>query len=526
MKLFSDPHDHHKLFDAVIVGTGLTGGWAAKELTEAGLEVLLLDAGPLLPPAAAADLSYWTPKRRKEAAATSQPIQSRHPAWWKSNPQLFVDDQENPYRTDTDFVWIRGRQLGGRSLTWGGVALRFSDHEFLAPERDGFGPRWPISYKDLAPYYDKVERFLGVQGSMEGLDQLPDGIFLPPPDLTETERRFKTIVESRWPHRKVIHCRGIADDNHRGKWSPKTSLHGTLPAAFATGRATLRPDSIVSHLIADPDGASIKSVACIDRVTNQAFEVKGRTVILCASTIESVRIMLNSKDRNHPDGVGNSSGLLGRGLVDHMAVTVTGTVPRSEHSPRYPLGGANSFCIPRFRNIYEPSDAFIRGYGIWGGIQREHAGAQQGPKQSPWFLTAVLEVLPHDSNCVCLDPKQVDTWGIPTVRIHMEYQDNEHRMKIDALRAILEMTDSAGLYLIGTHIAAPGRYVHELGGARMGRDRESSVLDPWNRCWDTLNLLVLDGASFPSSGWQDPSLTMMAIAARSCRIMTEKRGRQ
>ena len=183
MRLFSDPSDHHKLFDAVIVGTGLTGGWAAKELTEAGLEVLLLDAGPLLPPAVVSDVSWWNQKRRQKAALR-QPTQSRHPAYWTSNPQLFVDDVENPYRSDTDFVWVRGRQLGGRSLTWGGVTLRFSDHEFLAPERDGFGARWPISYKDLAPYYDKVEGFLGVQGSEDHLAELPDGVFALPPDLT------------------------------------------------------------------------------------------------------------------------------------------------------------------------------------------------------------------------------------------------------------------------------------------------------------------------------------------------------
>lgn len=509
---------HTHRYDALIVGSGLVGSWVAKELVEAGLDVLMLEAGPRLEPDEVSDTKAWNPWRRRQAARR-QPIQIQNAAW-ASNPQLFVDDFDNPYvvTANTPFTWIRGRQVGGRSLTWGGVTLRFSDHEFRGPERDGIGPRWPITYADLAPFYDKVERFLGVSGSRDGLTQLPDGVFLPPARFTERERVFKTRVEERWSDRRVIIGRGVALEGRPtpgqdARWSPRSALHAVLPAASAAGLLTVRPDSVVSHLSVDTDTARSCGAVVVDRRSKEPFEVRGRTIVLCASTIESVRILLNSRTRQHPAGIGNSSGLLGRGLVDHMAVYLGGELPATQRSPTlYPFGGPHSISLPRFRNL-APAEkhAFTRGYGIWG-----HVGRGGSLDQQPWVLTALLEVLSRDDNTIEIDESVTDAWGVKSARIRLGYSENEWSMSEDAVQTLTELADAADLPVGHHRVSTPGHYVHELGGARMGTQPSRSVLNPFNQCWDADNVFVVDGACFPSSGWQNPTLTMMALAARAC----------
>lgn len=516
-------------FDAVIVGSGLVGSWVAKELVDAGLEVLLLEAGRMPTPDEVSGPSSWS-QRQLQEAARRQPVQSQNSAWM-SNPTLFVDDVENPYlvAAHQPFTWIRGRQVGGRSLTWGGVTLRFSDYEFGDPERDGIGPRWPISHADLSPFYAKVERVLGVSGARDGLPQLPDGEFLAPAALTAPEHAFKAAVERRWSDRRVIISRGIATDTtppsaqsaqsdreRDARWSRKASLHVVLPAALASGRLTVRPNSVVSHLLVDTDTARACGVAGIDRLTMKPFEVRGRAIVLSASTIESLRILLNTRTRQHPEGLGNSSGLLGRGLVDHLAIYRGGPLLATQRSSvLHPSGGPHSIYIPRFRNLCaDESLPFKRGYGIWG-----YLGRSGNLEHQRWGLTALLEVVSRDVNRVELDDKLRDAWGIPSPRICMQYSENERLMSEDAARTLRELAETGELSVDFFKVSTPGSYVHELGGARMGLDPSTSVLNRFNQCWDAENVFVVDGACFASAGWQNPTLTMMALAARASSHM-------
>jgi choline dehydrogenase-like flavoprotein len=514
-----------RIFDVIVVGSGLTGSWVTRDLAEAGLSVLLLEAGPWLSSSNHSNVRNSDPTHR-EAFCGRQPVQSRHPAYWQTNPELFVDDLENPYTVgpNSSFVWIRGRQVGGRGLTWGGVTLRFSDQEFRSPERDGFGERWPIAYSDLAPYYEKVEQTLQVRGSLDGLPQLPDGVFASPSAMTESELTFKRRVEEEWPQRKVVVSRGVTNPNSsadgagcRSAGTPSTLIE----AALRTRRLTLRPDAVVSHLVEDKSSPVVKGVACVDRTSGSAFEAFGRTVVLCASTIESVRILLNSRSSRYPTGMGNSSGTLGKYLMDHCAMCVGGTLPPfTSPAPAHALSGCHSIVIPRYHNLKEAPAEFLRGYGIWGGLQRHPSPT--AINGTTWFLNALCEVLPRAENCVSISDNQVDAWGIPTPRITLRYTDNERRMLQHAAGSLTEMTSAAGLRLEFRGATLPGQYVHELGGARMGDNPATSVLNRDNQCWDLHNLFVLDGSCFVTSGWQNPSLTMMAIAARGADRIVDR----
>jgi choline dehydrogenase-like flavoprotein len=509
------------LHDCLIIGAGLCGAWTAKLLAEAGVSALVLEAGPELGPEA---LLPAPDEGQRWQAAPRQPIQSRHPAYRTHNPSLFVDDIEHPYRScgDEPFVWIRGRQVGGRGLTWGGVTLRFSDYEFRAATRDGFGADWPLTHSDLAPFFDEVESFFGVSGTNEALAQLPDGVFLPSPPLTEAEARFKDEVESRWNDRRVTACRGILRESSvypvgDAAWPRRSPQNRMLPDAQRTGRVTIKSNSVVSRLNMDRSGRRVVSVSCVDRRTRSVFEIPCRAVALCASTLESVRILLNSKCKEHPRGVGNSSDCLGRYLLDHAASVSAGYIPERPHSIDHPFGGPDGIIVPRFRNVREARSDFIRGYGLWGGL-----GRGRWPNGSEmWTLCAMLEVLPRADNRIEIDDESVDSCGVATPVIKMSYTRNERRMLEDAERCVAEMAGAVGLRVERQVRMAPGTFVHELGGARMGTSPDSSVLDRCNRCWDADNLFVLDGACFVTSGWQNPTLTMLALAGRACRGLAE-----
>ena len=555
-----------RVYDAIVVGSGATGGWAAKVLTERGLRVVVLEAGRAIDPARDYRMMTQPYELRYrgvapgEIYAPRQPIQSKCYAGNEYSRHLFVDDIDNPYTTPDDkpFWWIRGRQVGGRSLTWGRQSYRLSDYDFKAASHDGYGEDWPIGLQDLAPYYEMVEEFVGISGSAENLPQLPDSRFLPAMKMTCGEHILKRAVESRWSDRRVTIGRAaILTQPHQGRaachycghcdrgcdtHSYFSSVGSTLPAAAKTGRMTLRPNSIARELIVDPNTGRAKGVRIINQLTKQEEEVFGKAVVLCASTLESTRLLLNSKSRQHPQGFGNSSGLAGHYLMDHMySISAVGTVPLLRGSEYdYSDGRANGIYVPRFQNLKERKRDFLRGYGMQGrvgqGFSYAHARQMPGfgaefkkfvrdnPREVNFFLGAWCEMLPRKENRVTIDPGRVDAWGVPVLRIECTHGENERAMAKDALIAIQEMVDAAGFQTTATSStpAPPGFCIHEVGTARMGSDPKSSVLNRWNQVWDSKNVLVTDGACFVSQGCQNPTLTMMAITARACDHLAEE----
>ena len=555
-----------KIYDAIIVGSGATGGWAAKSLTERGMTVLVLEAGRQLDPQKEFrehtfpyELKYrgLVPGSRY---APRQPIQSRCYAANEYGHHLFVDDIDNPYTTPEDkpFWWIRGRHVGGRSVTWGRQSYRLSDYDFKAAERDGYGDPWPFSYEDLRPYYERVEDFVGISGSYEKLPQLPDSNFLPPMAMTCGERILKKAVESKFPGRNVIIGRAaILTKKHQGRapchycghcdrgcstYSYYSSPGSTLPAAAKTGKMTLRPNAVVREIIVDPNTGKASGVRVVNQITKQDYEEYGQVIVLCASSLESTRILLNSKSRQYPEGLGNSSGVLGHYLMDHMyQISAGGVVPVLKGMEYdYSDGRANGIYVPRFRNIRDKHPNFIRGYGMQGscsqgysfGHARQTPGfgsvfkklVRENPGEIPFWLGAWCEMLPRKENRVTIDPEKVDAWGIPVLRIECTHGDNERAMAKDALETIKEMVDAAGfrtLYSSSTP-APPGFCIHEVGTARMGADPKTSVLNKWNQSWDVKNVFVTDGACFVSQGCQNPTLTMMAITARACDYIADE----
>jgi len=512
--------------DVVVVGTGATGGWAAKQLTEGGLQVVILEAGH------AFDLEADFPSSVELAALASagtlasreridrrflerQFVQSRRGEYNETTRRCFVDDVDNPYTTPDDqpFDWIRCRTLGGRTLLWGGLMPRWSDYEFKAASRDGIGTDWPIGHDTLAPSYEVVERFLGVRGEPEHLPHLPDGIFASRFALTEGEQELKTRVEARWPDRRVTSVRGVAAGptewlpylyEHPRRWPTFTSVGSTLAAAAATGRLVVRSGAIVSRVVIDernPDHA--RGVSYVDHRTGREHMVRADAVVLCASTIESTRILLHSASPVHPRGVGNSSGVLGRYLMDHPALVVAGAAP----SASAPVEGVHGILIPKFRNLEQRESNFVRGYGVFGSVGRA------GPMA---LLCAMCEMLPRVDNHVELDRLTRDAWGIPSVRICCSYSDNERRMLEDARQELLAIAATCGWTVEASVPTRPGWFVHDVGTARMGCTPSDSVLNEWCQCWDVPNIYVTDGACFVSSGWQNPTLTMMALTVRAC----------
>lgn len=507
--------------DVVVVGAGIAGAWTAKQLCEAGLSVTLVEAGPDVQPES---LSQWNAASAGDGPGTvaRQPVQSLHPGYWTHNPQHFVDDVDHPYSSagPERYVWVRGRQVGGRSLTWGGVTLRFSDFELDGSDAEDRGTGWPISYEDLAPGYALVEEFLGVRGSCDAVASLPDGSFAPSPRLSREELSLKREVEARWRDRRVVACRGLSDPDPLpggdSRWPPHAVQHRVLPAAIRTGRLTSHPDTIVSRLITSPAADRVLGVSCVDRLTSESFELRGRVTVLCASTIESVRILLNSRTPAAPGGLGNSSGCLGRFLLDHAATALVGRIPGHAPCERLPSGGAHGVLIPRFRNCGVRDAPFTRGYGIWGSAGR---AAWPDTGECLWSLCAMLEVLGREDNRISIDATRTDRWGIPVARVEFAYSRNELLMREDAELCMRAMVGTLGWRIEQEIRMLPGQFVHELGGARMGRSPATSVLDACNRSWDVRNLFVLDGACFPTSGWQNPSLTIMAVAVRASRFI-------
>jgi len=538
-----------RTFDAIVVGSGITGGWAAKELTGRGLRVLVLEAGRPVAP----DTDYtehvqaWELPFRgrgdRRVMDRDQPIQKQCYACNEWGSKFFVNDLDNPYENDADkpFSWIRGRHVGGRSITWGRQVYRWSDLDFEANVRDGVGVDWPIRYRDIAPWYDHVERFIGVSGQAEGLAQLPDGRFLPPMQLRCAEEVVKEAMARHWPGERVLtigRC-AVLTAPHRGRapchycgpcergcvtHSYFSSIGSTLPAAYETGRLTLRPNSVVESVLYDSRRGRARGVRVIDAETMAVTEFEGRIVFLCASALESTRLLLNS-------GLANSSGQLGRNLMDHVfGAGAGGTMPGLE-SHRSFGSRPNGIYIPRFRNVRERHPAFLRGYGFQGGAgrsgwDRRLRGFGAAFKQSliddlgPWTfgIGGWGECLPREDNYVALHPTLRDKWGVPALRIQCTWGPNERALLEDMQVAAAEILEAAGATGISTYNSnlPPGLCIHEMGTARMGRDPRTSVLNGWNQCHDVPNVFVTDGACMTSSANQNPSITYMALTARAC----------
>ena len=555
-------------YDAIVVGSGISGGWAAKELTENGLRTLVLEAGPPIVPAQdfvehlqGYSLPYrgYGNLRRLQA---EQPIQSQTGACDEWVSKWFVNDHENPYHNDSDkpFLWIRGRHVGGRSLMWGRQVYRWSDLDFEANAKEGIGVDWPIRYADIAPWYSHVEKFIGVSGQAEGLAQLPDGEFLPPMQLNCAELHVREAMSRRWGRERVLTIgrAAILTQPHLGRaachycgpcWrgcitqSYFNSIGSTLPAAAATGRLTLRPNSVVAEVLYDERTSRASGVRAVDADTLETLEFRARVVFLCASALESARILLNSKSARFPTGLGNSSGELGRNLMDHtFGAGAEATIPGMEdhrtfgHRP-------NGIYVPRFRNVTDKHGKFVRGYGFQGGGGR--GGWERGARQrgfgaafkssllrelGPWRvgLGGFGECLPRSDNFCTLHPTLKDKWGVPALHIQCTLGPNELELLKDMQVTAAEILEAAGAKEIRTFNdeLAPGLCVHEMGTARMGRDAKTSVLNGWNQAHDVPNVFVTDGACMTSSGNQNPSITYMALTARACDYAVQqlKRG--
>ena len=556
--VYLDQDPLQQTYDAVVVGSGATGGWAAKQLAEAGLKVALLEAGRAVSPT---EFTEHTPayklkyRDHSPEIVRTRPIQKQCYACMEYNYEWFVNDLENPYSTPADkpFTWQRLRVLGGRSLVWGRQSYRLSDSDFKAASRDGYGDDWPFSYADLSPYYDLVEKYVGISGAPEGNEMLPDGQFLPPMKMSCGEVQLREKVKAKFGNTVTIGRVAIVTENHNGRvachycgpcergcrtFSYFSSPFTTVADAQNSGNCTLVTNAVVSHVNMDNAGNKATGVTFVDRLTRQVKEVRAKSVILCAQALESTRILLNSSTREYSAGLANSSGALGHYLMDHVTgggatgvLTDMKTRPNANEPAR-----PNGIYVPRFRNT--PSSKkrshFLRGYGFQGGGGAEFNFAAEGYGMS--FKNAVKdgayalglgafgESLARWDNYLEIDKDLKDAWGIPALRISMTHGDNEAALMEDAAVSAAEMLEAAGAkeIKVRSRVEVPGMAIHELGTARMGNDPKKSVLNSYNQTHDVKNLFVMDGASFVSSACQNPTLTMMAITVRACEHLIDR----
>jgi choline dehydrogenase-like flavoprotein len=544
-------------FDAIVVGTGISGGWAAKQLTEGGLKTLVLERGR--------DVKHVTdyPTMTKDPWQLENanrlpleelkfyPVQSRTNWVNPANKHWWANDIENPYTEIKPFDWIRGYHVGGRSLMWGKQTYRLSDLDFEANAKDGHGVDWPIRYKDIAPWYDLVESYIGVSGQAEGLAHLPDGKFLPPMEMNCVEEVFRDKVAEKFNGRKVTIGRvahvtaPLAHDPSRGVCQSRnmcdrgcpygayfSSNSSTLPAAMKTGNMTLRPFSIAHSVIYDEQKGKAVGVKIVDSQTKEEIDFYAPVIFLNASTLGSTQILLNSISSRFPNGMGNSSDQLGRNLMDHhYRAGADGQIEGFED--KYYTGRRpNGFYIPRFRNVgSDKQKNFIRGYGYQGSASRE--GWMRGVAElsfgkelkdalvtpGPWRMgmSGFGECLPYSDNRVTLNKDKKDAFGLSTLNIDAEWKENEKAMREDYKNSAAEMMEAAGFKNVKTWEGPDniGLGIHEMGTARMGKDPKTSVLNKWNQVHEAPNVFVTDGACMTSSACQNPSLTYMAITARA-----------
>lgn len=547
-------------YDAIVVGTGISGGWAAKELCEKGLKTLVLERGRMvkhIEDYPTMNMDDWDFPYRKELSSDDKKKyhKQRRVNWAPKDDvkHFFVNDLEHPYVETKRFDWIRGYQVGGRSLIWGRQSYRWSDIDFKANKKEKIGVDWPVRYKDIAPWYDKVEEYIGVSGQNLGLKQLPDGKFQPAMQLNCVEEDFQKSVDSKFEDGRLVTIgrvahitdpnasfegRGVCQNRDRcwrgcpfgGYFSSNSS---TLPAAERTGNMTLRPNSIVYEVIYDDTIKRATGVRVIDAETNEKMEFKANVIFLCASAMASVGILLQSKSERFPNGLGNDSDALGRGIMDHH-YKLGASAKVEGHLDKYYKGRrANGFYIPRFVNLDKNSEEkdYVRGFGYQGSASRQDWSDAVGElgygkelkdgilKPGQWSIgvTGFGEFLPYDDNRVTLSKTEKDKWGLPQLDFDVEFKENEYQMRKDIIAQIVKMFEESGFKEITPYdeVTGPGLGIHEMGGARMGKSPKTSVLNKHNQVHSVPNVYVTDGAFMSSSGCVNPSLTYMAFTARA-----------
>jgi choline dehydrogenase-like flavoprotein len=557
-------------YDAIVIGSGITGGWAAKELTERGLKTLVLERGPMVrhiadyPTATEDPWRTRYPRGQLPAATldTHYPVQKRTGyALTEYSQHFFVKDDEEPYAETQRFDWIRGYHVGGRSLTWGRQTYRHSDLDFEANGKQGIAVDWPIRYADLAPWYDYVETFIGVSGQAEGLPQLPDGKFQPAMEMNCVERAFKERSEQRFPDRRITmgRCAHLTQPTAeqialgRGKCQYRnlcvrgcpfggyfSSNSSTLVAAERTGRLKIRPGSIATELIYDEKKGKADGVKVLDVASGQEIEFYAPVVFLCASAMNSAWILLNSSSRRFPNGFGNGSDQVGRNVMDHHLGVGAGAYADGFEDMYYSGRRPNGIYIPRFRNLGDKASArtdYVRGFGYQGGAGRlgwdrgaPGFGAERKTALSepgPWGirLGGFGEILPYADNRVTLNHALKDKHGLPTLTFDVSIRENEKAMRKDMAHAAAEMLEGAGfknVRAVDDGDYGPGLGIHEMGTARMGRDPKTSVLNAHNQMWECKNVFVTDGAAMTSASCVNPSLTYMALTARAAAYAVEE----
>ncbi len=533
-------------YDAIIVGTGATGGMAALTLAEQGIKVLMIEAGPFLKREEAYSKEPLdTFKRACGFISKKHKHQIQHPGYWKNNPDLYGNEKKYPYTypKDKPFLWTQGKQVGGRSLTWGGITLRLSPSDFKPADKDGFGANWPITYDELSPHYDYVEQSSQIFGKKDNLEQIPNGHYIGEVPLTESELIFGEKISSKLNY-PFVQSRGF-DKNASIKekdWPKSSSLGSSLKRALKTGNVQILPNHLVESFQTNKETEMAISIRIINTNNGLKKDLNCELILLCASTISTLRILLNSEKESCDSGFIDTSGKLGRYIMDHVSVSKFFSIPRTNNYPnksfnQAPLSGAGSFFIPFGTQLPDDID-FFRGYGIWGAIDRLGIPAflKKEENESIGFLISHGEVLPRKENRIKLS-NRTDEWDIPIPNIEFEWSDNEHKMikhmsntmvkainysggKVKDLKTmlnipLLNLLENNSIALSGD-IPPPGYYIHEVGGAPMGLKEDESVVDKWNRLWRCKNVFVLDGACWPTSSWQSPTLTMMALSRRAC----------
>jgi choline dehydrogenase-like flavoprotein len=544
-------------FDAIVIGSGMSGGWAAKELTEKGFKTLVLERGRdvrHLKDYPTTNMMPWEFSHRGEipyAVREANPVVSRCYAFREDAMHFFVKDTEHPYVQTKPFDWIRGYQVGGKSIMWARQTQRWSDFDFEGPARDGYAVDWPIRYRDLAPWYSHVEKFVGVSGNKDGLSHLPDGEFLPPLDLTCVEDYFKEFIGKHYKDRQVIYgrCAHLTEptplhlQQGRGQCQKRdlcqrgcpfggyfNSNSATIPWAQRTGNLTLRTFSVVESILYDEKKSRATGVRIIDANTRETFEYFAPIIFVNAGALNTNLILLNSISARFPHGLGNDSGVLGKYVAfhnyrGHISAQYDGFLDRTTDGRR-----PTAAYIPRFRNVHRQETDFLRGYAAGFSAFRSFDHPTQGfgdmlknnldsGKLGPWWVGSHMmgETIPKETNTVSLDPRLKDEWGIPQLRIDIGYDDNDEKMLRDFFAQLAEMYTAAGFTNIRTSDShqAPGLDIHEMGGARMGKDPRTSLLNQWNQLHACPNVYVTDGACMTSTSTQNPSLTYMALTARA-----------